>query len=59
MLTGHPVQESGPGGPRATRERGVCELDSPVSLECCVQDKSPVVLLSKWALTKTNSRVLK
>lgn len=45
MLTGHPVQETSPRGPGATRE-GVCELNSPVSLDGRVQDKSPVVLLS-------------
>ena len=47
MLTGLPVQETGPRGPGATRE-GVCELGSPVSPDGWVQDKSPVLLLSLW-----------
>lgn len=35
VLTGHPVQETSPRGPGATRE-GVCELNSPVSFDGCV-----------------------
>lgn len=47
--------EPGPRGPRATG--GGYALNSPVPPDSPVQDKSPVVLLSPWALTKTNSPV--
>lgn len=57
-LAEYSMQKTSPRGPGATRE-GVCELNVPVSLDDCVQDKSPVVFLSQWALTKTNSHGLK
>lgn len=48
-----------PKGQGATRGGGEHELNAPVSVDGCDQDKSPVELLSQWDLTKTNSRVLK
>lgn len=51
-MTGHPVQQTGPRGPRGPRAagEGLCELNPPASLDACVQDKSPPLLLSPKGL---------